>query len=585
MLDLDSKDSYKRRKPTNYHVSTYSGIATFSFANGPTVFSPRRKMSFRDGDVSDLGNNLEEVHSNESSDAKEPPGFYQDMRDAFFHAGRAIMTVVGLYNAAPHHSELDETKSSENKSNSLDTDHGENDVIHNPFVPSKKRRSINESEIFINMTPLKQIQNMRVLDEKLSHSITPEKQGNIMFSTEKDPFRWGSQEPHSTPTPTSALQSPYGSAFIRKRTNNAPTRGGSGQSSTRTAVEEITFLRMVYNGQYKAPALIESQKNEQLLLREQELKQYKATSSSPWLGLTEKIKAIMQKSMKSDNYDDDLIIIKERKIPPKELENELYGDQPFRFNTSILTFKEEFESYKKLKEERQRIQLEVREKRQKLKVLVPQLTDENLRDVKDTLRRSDNGMVMNKHSIELKVHDFKTLAPKRWLNDIIIEFFMKHIELTTARSVAFNSYFYTSLSRNGYQGVRRWMKRKKVEVQDLDKIFVPINLNQSHWALGVIDIGKRKIGYVDSLSNGPTSMSFAILKDLQNYLSQESKGALGHDFELVHKECPQQPNGFDCGVYVCTNALYLSKELPLTFDYKDVQRMRPYIGHLVLSGD
>ena len=128
------------------------------------------------------------------------------------------------------------------------------------------------------------------------------------------------------------------------------------------------------------------------------------------------------------------------------------------------------------------------------------------------------------------------------------------------------------------------MKRKKVEIKDLKRIFAPINLNESHWALGLIDIERKRIIYVDSLSRGPNSLSLTILNNLKSYIIEESKDTIGEDFELIHGNCPQQPNGFDCGIYVCMNALYLSKDSELTFSSKDAANMRNYIGHLILQG-
>lgn len=78
-------------------------------------------------------------------------------------------------------------------------------------------------------------------------------------------------------------------------------------------------------------------------------------------------------------------------------------------------------------------------------------------------------------------------------------------------------------------------------------------------------------------------MSFAILTDLQKYVMEESKHTIGEDFDLIHLDCPQQPNGYDCGIYVCMNTLYGSADAPLDFDYKDAIRMRRFIAHLILT--
>lgn len=297
--------------------------------------------------------------------------------------------------------------------------------------------------------------------------------------------------------------------------------------------------------------------------------------------LTNRISSILKETLPRAR-NDDLIILKEKNVSELDKKRQEFERQRTKFNQMKLIFDREHISYKKLQEERRKIQIENRSK-QKSERLVPNLTQKEVDEVKKVLQRSDNGLLMNRENLEIFVRDFKTLGKARWLNDTIIEFFMKNIEKSNANIVAFNSFFYTTLSERGYQGVRRWMKRKKKQIAKLDKIFVPVNLNQSHWALGMIDIENKRIIFADSLSNGPNAMSFAILADLKNYVIQESQKELGDDFELVHLQSPQQPNGYDCGIYVCMNTLYLSKENELQYDYKEAVSMRTYIGHLILS--
>lgn len=357
------------------------------------------------------------------------------------------------------------------------------------------------------------------------------------------------------------------------------------QLALRTQSEEIEYLKMIFNGEYKVPKMIEDEREEQMKLMQVHLAGNQKVKKSI-VDLTERIRNILlDNADRKQANDDDIIFIKESKVSPLDKKRKEFQNQQLRFDRSLLEFDKEFKTYRQLLEERKLVQEQVRKKIEQTegKKLIPSISTSEIKVVQKTLARQENAILMNKDNLEVSVRDFKTLTPRRWLNDTVIEFFMKFVEKSTEKTVAFNSFFYTNLSERGYQGVRRWMKRKKSQIGDLDKIFIPINLNQSHWALGMIDITRKRIVYVDSLSNGPNAMSFAILNDLKKYVIEESKNAMGADFELENLPCPQQPNGFDCGIYLCMNTLYLSHDSSLAFDQKDAIRMRTYIGHLILS--
>ncbi|AMD22320.1 HGL020Wp [Eremothecium sinecaudum] len=442
------------------------------------------------------------------------------------------------------------------------------------MIPNKKRKPSDDREpLFETIGSKFHEKKEPELEDKLKNAITPE-----LDNPAADPFKWdrGKSE---YPLHTGPVQ--YGTAFYRRRSkiDSSSRLSIARQTSSNDSVPAISFLKMVYNGELRTNEAIENERRAQLQLLESSTRESKSLKKSI-INLTEKIKEILIDRQPSVILDNDVKIISERKVDPLTLKRKEFYNQKLKFDRSLLTFEEEFKSYKKLIEERRRIQSEIRRKQRKL---VPELPDDIVNDVKTVLKRNDKSILSKKNNLEVTVRDFKTLAPRRWLNDTIIEYFMKQIENNNAKVVAFNSFFYTNLSQNGYQGVRRWMKRKKVKINDLDKVFAPINLDQSHWTLGVIDIANKRVLYADSLSSSPSATSFAIMKDLQKYVIDESGGSLGADFELQHLVCPRQPNGYDCGVYVCINSLYISKDQDLKFDHDDATRMRLYIGSMILS--
>ncbi|CCD24286.1 SUMO protease ULP1 NDAI_0C06270 [Naumovozyma dairenensis CBS 421] len=428
----------------------------------------------------------------------------------------------------------------------------------------------------------------------------------VKFS--KDPFGWhnwetekiGSHDKNDYNKKSDTYLVQYGTQFIRKhhKRNNSQFNNTANDAMLvlKGRSDEATYLKQIFNGEHLIPKVIQDEKNHQLKLLSMDSKLERRndlTIRKSIVDLTETIKNVLLDKRKNNNRnqqsnfsnEDDMTIIKERTISSLERKKRTYLHQRLQYDKALIDFEKEFKNYRDLLEERKKIQLDVERKRSQfaIKKLIPTLSDDQILMVQKALTRRDNGLLMNRDNLEIAVRDIKTLAPRRWLNDTVIEFFMKVVEKKTENVVAFNSFFYTTLSERGYSSVRRWLKRKKAQISQLDKIFVPINLNQSHWALCMIDISNKAISYIDSLSNGPSAMSFAILNDLQNYVMEESQNTMGKDFELRHLSCPQQPNGFDCGVYVCMNAFYLSKNSNPTFDSTDAARMRQYIAYLIIS--
>lgn len=74
-------------------------------------------------------------------------------------------------------------------------------------------------------------------------------------------------------------------------------------------------------------------------------------------------------------------------------------------------------------------------------------------------------VLIDKFRIEIHRKDIMTLQDTRWLNDEIINFYFKLMQQRSEdnsaefpKVFAFNSFFFTKLQREGYNGVKRWTK-------------------------------------------------------------------------------------------------------------------------------
>ena len=179
------------------------------------------------------------------------------------------------------------------------------------------------------------------------------------------------------------------------------------------------------------------------------------------------------------------------------------------------------------------------------------------------------------------------LQPREWLNDEVINFFM---ELLKARAAAaaelpnchfFNTLFYATL--NGprgydYPGVQRWTRRVDLFAQNL--LICPIHCHGDHWTLALVNFYDKRLEYFDSLGGGDDG----VLAHLRHYLQDESidkrkvawddAGWTDHSWTPRRDGIPQQRNGYDCGVFMCKTADYLSQDARLNFSQDDMDYFR-----------
>mmetsp|Transcript_12004 Transcript_12004/g.15563 ORF Transcript_12004/g.15563 Transcript_12004/m.15563 type:complete len:423 (+) Transcript_12004:82-1350(+) len=214
-----------------------------------------------------------------------------------------------------------------------------------------------------------------------------------------------------------------------------------------------------------------------------------------------------------------------------------------------------------------------------------------------TRKGASNDVVATVSNAEITRKSFKRLRPGKWLDDEIINAYLKSLKVrnetvlckTKGRSnlaVYFHkTYFYTKLTEGGrytYSNVRTWTKRGpgKCDLFSQSMIFIPINIEGQHWALSVVFPTKKKIVYYDSLGLD----GLRVLKNLRRYLSDEARDKGSYtmntsEWSLVNKKsAPRQNNQSDCGAFVCAYCACLLFGWKLTFTSKSMSTFRKKIA-------
>jgi sentrin-specific protease 1 len=217
--------------------------------------------------------------------------------------------------------------------------------------------------------------------------------------------------------------------------------------------------------------------------------------------------------------------------------------------------------------------------------------------VQEMLGRTDDAVLVTlaDHSagpganIDLTPALMHCLRPLKWLNDEVINCYFQLLKERADRpaptgqpprmKMHFFSSFFTVKFGGGYsyKKVKRWSRRAKVKIVELDKVFVPCHIHGNHWCLAVINFIDRRFEYYDSLGGGPGH----VLCCLRRYVVDEAAAyseIAGYDLSewtnYVPRDVPHQANFSDCGAFMCKYADYLSDCLDLAFTPEDMPLFR-----------
>jgi sentrin-specific protease 1 len=218
-------------------------------------------------------------------------------------------------------------------------------------------------------------------------------------------------------------------------------------------------------------------------------------------------------------------------------------------------------------------------------------------------------IVTNKFNIDMTRNKIRCLIPYTWLNDEVINFYMRllqqrddklvELEERKVSSHYFSSFFIVKMYKwsNDVQGeytysyIKRWTKNFNVFLKD--KIFIPININNTHWTLIIVYIQLKIIRYYDSLMG----------RDIKNHmihvlkwLKDESKEKYNNSYPVNDEEwqlidqgevdLPRQSNGYDCGVFIILYADFRSDNIPWgnSFQQSEILSYRKKICAAILRG-
>jgi len=217
---------------------------------------------------------------------------------------------------------------------------------------------------------------------------------------------------------------------------------------------------------------------------------------------------------------------------------------------------------------------------------------------------------VNKGKIVLTVADFRRFEADKWLNDEVMNSLValinhraKQVACMLAaglraaagipRTFMFNTFFFARLCERAgcydYDGVRTWGFKNGLDVGSVDRILIPVNVENLHWVLVIVDVKERRFLFFDSLGGRAAS----VLGMVRRWLTDEVVNRLGVDTAeswninswdgLVDVGLPRQRDGGSCGVFVLAAADCFALGVPLCFSQADMPVLRQRMSLALLE--
>ncbi|XP_049768592.1 uncharacterized protein LOC126106372 [Schistocerca cancellata] len=193
-------------------------------------------------------------------------------------------------------------------------------------------------------------------------------------------------------------------------------------------------------------------------------------------------------------------------------------------------------------------------------------------------RDTDAEVVAEGFGLQITRGDLATLSGTNWLNDKIVNFYLK---LLTERGrqnrepevYAYDTFFFPKLIKCGYESVKKWTR--VVDVFKHDILIIPVHLG-THWCMAAVDFRKQTLVYYDSMGGENESCLKTIWSYLNEECAQRSVEPLSEEIWQIRcaKDIPKQSNNSDCGVFMCKYAECITRDAKLEFSQDDMPEIR-----------
>jgi len=230
--------------------------------------------------------------------------------------------------------------------------------------------------------------------------------------------------------------------------------------------------------------------------------------------------------------------------------------------------------------------------------LMRPLTSEEEELYREAMTGDPEEVLFKRYNADMKREHFRCLLPQTWLNDEVINQYLallrkRSLDRETLPKCYFHlTHMYSQLTQCGYDysRVKNWTKRgtRKCDIFEMDMVFFPRNIGNSHWAMCVAFMKEHRIEYYDSMGGRGTDC----MEHVRSYLADEFEAKKGGDLdadawvlESKSSSCPQQDNCNDCGVFLSQFCNFISTGCEPCFEAADMPYFRRRMAVDLMNGE
>jgi len=189
--------------------------------------------------------------------------------------------------------------------------------------------------------------------------------------------------------------------------------------------------------------------------------------------------------------------------------------------------------------------------------------------------------------VTIRHKDVITLRGNHFINDIVVNAFGRLLRMKTGDHVhLFSSHFLYQYMTSGYRGVSKYILNNQIDIEKLKILVFPINSGM-HWFTANVNMIDKVVCIYDSIHEPSSLQKLSYIKDsymksVVEYL-KDLFNISYNNWRFRYKMCPQQPNGYDCGIHTCMHMFSLCINVPFDYDTYSMLDLRAYIFHCIIS--
>lgn len=196
----------------------------------------------------------------------------------------------------------------------------------------------------------------------------------------------------------------------------------------------------------------------------------------------------------------------------------------------------------------------------------------------------DNEQIVEVNNIPIETKTLRkilgesNISTENWLDDEAINAFISLLNAQFTSSYMFSTAFLKKYEDFGYNHVKNWTKPKllkKANITFFDNLLIPLNPDENHWTVMIVDLRAKCFYYIDSIKKNISKEfvtdSVTLIKKwlVDEFFTKLNKRETFHTWPcIIVNNSPQQSNNKDCGVFMTrvSELIMGKKRIPTNFD-------------------